>query len=444
MAKRKSAAVVDEGALVDRMFSDFSASLKSEWGGSVYVNGDEESRVICLAVPLALQFLLQQEGFTLGRFTMLVGLPESCKSAFGYELCRIHRQAGGGFSLVETEKKDSPTLMRSIVGYDPGRYTATYVKTAEEWQRFDRESMELLKPTMDKRLKPPRSIPWLWLVDSLAGVTTERLAEKCNDEGAATLVQPQLACILNQFFKVMPHWVEDYPFSIVGINHLKLQKDQHGHNSIRQIQGGYAPRFAESLEIEMVRMDRKQIDRRMRCREQGVRLGMTVAKNSTAARGPQVIVEMLWYFEEVELPTGELAEVQRTYFDWPSAAIELLIKPPLDAASCREVDAIVDLHPSSKDRTVWSDALGIPESDPLSYREAGIILEGRRDIVEALYKPLGIRRRNMFQTGVSFKEQQEKAARRAYRLTGDGMTRGRDNGNTTPVELPVDPQRARE
>jgi hypothetical protein len=270
------------------------------------------------------------------------------------------------------------------------------------------------------------------------------LAEKCEEEGSATLVQPHLANIISQFMKVMNHWFDSYPFSVVGINHLKLQKDQHGHNSIRQIQGGYAPRFAESLEIELRRLDRKQIDRRLGRREQGVRLGMSVAKNSTAAHASEIAVEMLWYYEEVTLPSGEKTDVQRTYFDWPSAAIELLIKPPVDAASCKQISGIVDLHPSVKDRTVWSEVLGISEDKPLSYHQAGRILESRRDIVEQLYRPLGIRRRNMFQTGVAFKDQREQAAARAVRLAGDGMTPGSAGAGWPAVELPLDPQRDEE
>jgi RecA/RadA recombinase len=435
MARRKSASVNDGLNPVDRMFADFSQSFRNEWGTSVYVNGDEESRVICLKVPLALQYLLQQEGFTLGRFTMLVGLPESCKSAFSYELCRLHRVASGGFSLIETEKKDSPTLMKSTVGYDPGRYTVTYVKTAEEWQSCLKDSMETLKVSMEKRLSPPCSIPWLWVVDSLAGVTTQHLSEKVDEEGSATLVQPHLANMISQFMKVMNHWFDAYPFSVVGINHLKLKPDRYGNMNVRSLQGGYAPRFAESLEIELHRVDKKQIDRRLGRREQGIRLGLTVAKNSTAAHAQQVIVEMLWYFEDVTLPDGRVVELQRTYWDWPSAAIEILSKPPVDAAAVKQINAVVDLHASGKERMVWSDALGIKESDPLSYHEAGVLLEAREDLCVQLYKPLGIRRRHMFVPGVAYAEQRATAAVNAVRIAGDGMPK------VTTRDLPEDPQR---
>jgi RecA/RadA recombinase len=434
MARRR-VSLKNELQTVDSMFADFSQTCKSKWGTSVYVNGDEESRVICLEVPLALQCLLQQEGLTLGRFTMLVGLPESCKSAFGYELARIHRAANGGFSLIETEKKDSPTLMKSIVGYDPGRYTVTYVKNSDEWQSCLQHQLLAMKTSMEKKLVPPCSIPWLWIIDSLAGVTTKALAEKCETDGSAGMVHPQLANSISQFMKCMNHLFDEYPFSVIGINHLKPKADSYGNMSIRGIQGGYAPRFAESLEIEMKRLDKKQIDRRTGRREEGIRLGLEVAKNSTAAHGAQVNVEMLWYFENVTLPDGRVVELQRTYFDWESAAIELLMKPPVDAQSAKQIRSVIDLEASAKDRTVWSEALGIKEDSPVSYREAGTILHKRPDLLEQLYKPLGIRRRTKFETGVGYVAQRNRAALNATRLAGDGMPR------VAGQELPEDPQR---
>jgi hypothetical protein len=256
----------------------------------------------------------------------------------------------------------------------------------------------------------------VFVIDSLSAVTTEKIGEKIDDDGHADLVQPQAANIISTFMKRMSHWYSRYPFIIAGVNHLKLAKDRYGNLNVRNLQGGYAPRFSECLEIEMQRSG-KQLDRRS-VGQAGISLTVKVAKNSFAPHPTAGLeVEMLWKMEAQ--PDG--TEIQRTWFDWHSSAVELLAKPPVDAATARKVRAVADVSIQADSRTAWCEELGVSESCPLPMHEVGKILEERQDVKEQLYPLLGIRRRVMFRPRKDYHAIIEEARGRAVRIKNDGI-----------------------
>jgi hypothetical protein len=371
---------------------------QKRWGDRLYIGGSEESRLLCLKVPLALQFLLQMEGWPLGRFSTIVGPPESCKSALAYEFCRLHCDPVGGFDIIETEKKDSAVLRKSITGYDKRYVRVFYADSIEVWQSALCNSLQVMRELEDQ-LKPPRSLPWCFVVDSLMGVATEGQGGKIDDSGAASLVQPQAANIISTYMKRLGHWFDLYPFSVIGVNHLKLAPDSYGNMNQRKIGGGYAPRFHESIELESIGIG-KQFERGGLT---GRKLRLQVAKNSCAAHSPwPVEVEFLWFEQEYVERDGINVRRQHSYWDWQSAAVDILLCEDLPAADRKRIREVLGLHRVAgrgKTPGVYSEVLGIPEDAPVSYRVAGQMIEQRDDLREQLYAPLGIGRRPLFVPG---------------------------------------------
>lgn len=442
MGRKKSAesTVVTDRNQIDAVFASLNQEAKSEWGHKLFIRGEEESRLICLELPFALQILLQSLGLPLGRFMIIVGPPESCKSAFGYELCRMFRRAGGGFDLIETENKDSVSLRKSITGYDSKLCSAIYCELVEEWQSALKNRIDLAIQLLEA-IKPARSIPWCYLIDSLAGNTSEKVADGIDKEGHAGLTHPVVANMISTFMKRMPHWLGRYPMSVIGVNHLKLAPDQYGNMSKRNIQGGYAPRFAETSEFDL-RVLGKQIDRKEGRHEKVKTVEMTIAKNSAAQRGVTIDVEMCWWFEPVEKGNPDSPFIQRTIWDWGKASINYLLGDlPGGVQVKRKVHEILDLHENSKAGTIWSDALGIPQTSPVSYRRAGMMLEARRDIRDALAPLLGIATVPLFKTGVDIDSQRDAIKARLIHLEGDGLV-DRDGVIEVPspsAETPAQP-----
>ena len=432
MGRKKSENLHSEKSL-DAIFKTKLMDVKEKTGDRIYVNGDDESRVFCIDVPFALKILFQLPGMPMGRFMLIAGVPESCKSALSYEFGRLHRIHGGGYSLIETENKDSTLLRKSIVGYDDCRSSVVYVEFQEEWMTALNYQIDVVKEALDE-FTPPRSVPWAFIVDSLAGVTTKSIGEDIDDTGTSKLVQPQQANLLNLFMKRMVHWVGEYPISVFGVNHLKLAPDRYGNLTIKKMQGGYAPKFHESIEIN-TKPDGKQDVRREPIFEYFKKIKLSVGKNSLAPHSPELGVELVWNFVPIDPSNPDSPVMQRSFFDWGTTSIEYLMKlEGLPAAIRNRVRDIIDLRPGKKGNYVYSEALGIPESEPVTYRVAGRMLDKRLDIQDKLLPCLGIRPCFMFQPGADLSVQRQEAISNIVRITGDLADYIELNPNKIPME----------
>lgn len=416
MARKKADA---EGKSIDSIFAQKMSSAKEKFGDNLYINGEEGSRIFCIECPFALKYILQMSGFPLGRFISVVGPPESCKSAMGYELGRIHRVCNGGYSLTETENKDSTTLRKSIAGYDDRRSSVVYVSSIEEWQAALKYQTDTVKAAMDD-FSPPRSVPWAFIIDSVNGVNTQKVSDDIHDTGAAKIGYGHGANIISTFMKDMPHFLDDYPFSIVGISHEKPQPDQYGHLTKRNIPGGYAIMFHTSICIEMKSIGIKQGERKDPTYERFKQLQVQVIKNSMAQHTAKPFrVEMVWRFVPMDPTNPNGPVLQRTFFDWNTAMIEHLLEPEGSAEIKAKIKSIVDLRPTRKGKFLWSNALGIPDSAPVSYRKAGKMLDDRKDLQEALYPYLGIQKTFMFESGTDIRTQRQDCLKNIMQMKGD-------------------------
>lgn len=103
--------------------------------------------------------------------------------------------------------------------------------------------------------------------------------------------------------------------------------------------------------------------------------------------------------------------IQRTMWNWDGATIDLLLEiQSKDRTRWKKIEEVLDLNPErGKSNMIWSKALGISREDKVGFSKAGRMLEQRPDILNRLHALLGIRERNVFEPGVDFREQIERA-----------------------------------
>jgi hypothetical protein len=428
MAKKKTQwATVDTDSAYDEVFRQAVEVAKEKYPGCVYSGNAEAMRVVCLPVPaFSVRYLLQQEGWPLGRFCRIVGEQESCKSSIGFEIMRWHgRIPGGGGILIPTEPKDSPELFRSIVGYDhPRMWWHDKCKTVEEWNAAASDWIKNLKKAMDGTAGDPgpgRKAPVCEMVDSLTANLTEAEYKVLFDEGASDRHYAGCAMLLKDFVMYITQEIDDYPFTFLGVNHMKLATEKVGMftKTIRNIGGGKTMPFFETMQLQMRRKSAptpgKEIYRAQED-ECGIELEIGIYKNSLAPHAV-IDVDMLWFTDYDDRdPAGHFR--QKTYFDWQTSSIEILadlLKG--EGKRARRLREVIDLTVDKDTRKVWSPTLGIQQRAKVKFREAGAILEEKlaasQEFRDALYAETGIRRRYLFKAHMDYRDQIEEAVKLA-------------------------------
>jgi hypothetical protein len=410
------------------MFGAISNQAQQKFPGQIFTGSEDMMRVLCLPVPsFSIRYLLQQEGWPLSRFVMLVGEEESCKTSLAAEIIRWHSLIpGGGGVYIPTEPKESLELIYSIIGYDHKHFrTHAYCKTTQEWNAAGTWWINTFRTYMDGRkrnaqqaaIKPHgRSAPVALVIDSIMANVAKSTAAKIEQDGAPSRHFAENALVLDDWFKYICPELRGYPITLLGINHLKPHEVKTGiiTRTERNIGGGKTPKFLCSLQIQM---DRKssiapgQGVNRVKQGDTGIRLAISVWKNSLAPH-ERIEVEMLWYTDYDDRdPAGHFR--QKTYFDWHSASTETLIGLiRAGGKKAKRIWDILDVHPMDH-RQVWSQKLGITAKRSVSYRDFGALLEAKLavdgEFRNALYAECGIRRRYLFQPGMDFREQEKIA-----------------------------------
>ena len=430
--KKKDRDLLDAESSYDKLFDGLTQEMGRAFPGQVFTGVEAEQLLICLPVPaLSIRYLLQQEGWPLGRFTMIVGEQESCKSALSYEIARWHRLQQGRATYLDTENKPSPELMWSIVQYDKQAIDYHKAKTLDQWQEAMTRWMAALKGRMDGVGDKPgfgRIAPYCFVVDSLTAALADKTHTNIADEGHTKKRFADEASSLTDYIKYITKEIDGYPFSFIGINHLKPGQTPTGIPT-RNIGGGRALRFHQATEFEMRRKSSinpttkagaatRLIDGR---RTEVIDIQIAVTKNSNAPHR-FVDVEMLWYTDFdttdsrviVDSQTGTQRTVsghpQRTYFDWHSTSVEILLDLQKDRGNraSKLLNDLFYIEGNDDRRHCWCKDLGVNEKSKISWAEMGQVLEDRlatdHALADALYPLLGIRRRPMYQSGTDYRD----------------------------------------
>ena len=379
-----------------------------EFGDPDICTADKAGRLV-VGVPLpsfALEFLVQNNVWPLGRVMQIDGPEGSVKSGLAIEVGRWFIDKTGGFvEILEHESKYSPDWTNSIVGWDNANLVAVQPCDAvDDWQKRMQWRHKDVKQKMmgSKTEKGPGPVfGLLTIVDSLMGKLMLETQTRIERQGFAGRNWAVEALSITNFLKKVPQDIRRWPFSVLTVNHLKMHKDPNTGATIRNKAGGKHLDFQETYELEMIKSGRFT-----RKDGEGIKLFIKCQKNSLGVTGRKIPVEVMWWEEEIETPDGVAAWRQHTVWDWHKATVDVLLG--LDGPAQVRRREIVDLRVVSrgdKGKGVYSKVLGIPKSDPQPYFTAGKAIMDDVDVLTQLRRAFGVKMRRQFTPGVNYRKQ---------------------------------------
>jgi len=416
MAKRKAKVSLndaeDNGAAnshSDRRDAIFAATLKnlakSSDGDELSFMRHEDTLARCggMAMPsLCLRWLFCQDTLPLGRVLTLSGLFRSNKTALSFEISRWAIIHHGITTYNSVEEKDSPDMRTAIFRHNPDwlRYLRVLECPYQEtWQGSVAFELENSK----KQSKVAMDIPVVSIVDSVAAAPPKTEAAKflTDKAGAGARGYATVALLNSDWLKHIVHRVNEGPNLLLLIQHSTEQPvDGIPGATVRKQKGGMEVGFAKTMALEMTRVkDLPETDS-----GGGAVIEIKCTKNSLGPTNRKITVTVRWWWEMN--PSTGMPE-QHYVWDWHDASMALLLS--FETAKGRsntwkELKNICDLHGESR-RRVWSKALGIPSSSPVSYREAMEILEyDHPELLIPIYNLLHISRRPILLPGADLRE----------------------------------------
>ncbi len=389
----------NRGKQRDKYFLSLAEIARKKFGhGAVLAGSDTNQLVVGIPMPsLALEWLIQQDVFPLSVIVMLVGKWRTCKSALLYEIFRWFDKCNGGSILNEAETKFSPDLCQSIMGYEDGEVPIILnrCKSLDDWQRYLTFYLKEQKKAMIGTVENPgpgRTIPVCFAVDSIMGKSAEEQNDKISKSGAAGRAFPIEALMITQYLRAIAHEFDNWPFSLVLINHLKTAISAETGESVRRKAGGDFASFQESFELETScwkqKIDTAHFD--------GIGIRITCEKNSFGQTGRKIKTRMLWWDEQHGEDAYGPVYRQKTVWDWDWSTINFLDDiSPKSKQRLKEVGFDLDTRSPAADMDCLARcrAVGMGKDDYLSFQEVGAMIRNNEDVCNRIRTALSIKRR---------------------------------------------------
>jgi hypothetical protein len=367
---------------------------QKKWGDSrVIAANDSNNVLIGIKTPsLAFEYLICQDVFPLGLVMQVNGPPNSLKSSLGFEFMRWIRLAGGGSHLFEVESKFDSEWCRTIAGHGKDEHNVIVDKcdSVEEWQTRLQYRINLHQKNMqgtDKEPGPGRRFPVGFFVDTIVGKNSYETQEKTHKEGFAGRNHPVEALSITSFMKTVPQMIDEWPFALVLLNHLKFGKDDGGRD-VRRTAGGVGVNFQESWELE-TSVRRSSIS----CQSwDGRVIQIKCAKNSFGPTGRSIDARLL-FWDQINEETG--LNERQAMWDWNWATVKMLTDPDSKAAAMLKK---ADFHIKAETTgdataTAWSAALGMKAKDAVPWDEIGDMISKNEQAKQTIRQALGIKPR---------------------------------------------------
>jgi hypothetical protein len=264
------------------------------------------------------------------------------------------------------------------------------------------------------------AFPFLLGLDSITGTTNEKTIASIDEAGHASVSFAQDANLLNQYAKYLFQRLYPWPVSFVCTNHIKYGQDRYG-NRVMRIPGGDELRYVSTYIVLLKHV--KDIERT------SVDGGRRIRFETVKTMGDRRIIEaeFLWLYNQHQVP-------QKSWWDWHSASTELLLS--LSLSYPEKLQDILTFPTVYKNqRSCSCPELGLPK--PVPYAEVGAALMDPQNekVLQALQDRLGIRRYRLFEFGISYRGQQERALAEGS-LESESPTREPSDGE--PTSLPAD------
>jgi RecA/RadA recombinase len=383
--------------------------------GVVMTVNESSAFFIGLPVPMGLEWLLGLSALPLGAtFLQLAGEKGIGKSsliiALISELERWPCRAG----FIGTEHKFSPSQVKALLGVD-SRCLVVKANSQDDWHRvLDEFATGYL---VDRAGNPEMSkIALVAGVDSISGSLAETVMAKIQKDGGVTSTRYAKEAAANtDFFKYLTAKIEMHPSVILATNHLKKSISSVPGVLTRSVPGGAHLGFQASFEIDVKRI---QVVARTRTVDRGNVLVLKTHKNSLAEDRRELVVPVTWRYRSCE---GDEARrhlstvVEEMRVDWRYALTSLLTRSTEAGGAKELVQDVLDLRvvkgPKGRKDFVASDRLAVSESNPLSFSEAGAVVESDPELRRELRRALGVLTCHVFDYRIGWEAQIEALRR---------------------------------
>jgi len=373
----------------------------SEAGMALAPYSEHAKTIKVVPVPsIALQWLINSNGWPVGRTTTSAGDPKTFKSTFAQQLMAWFLMAGGMATMIDTENKQSGETLEAMVdatGINPDdlkkRCLIGSAQSMEQWQAIVLKHSDMLKSKYGMPEKCP--LPFINVVDSLTGVNsqagTDELVE--NEGGVAqSRVGQQNAKALFQFMRdgARRSMSGDQPSTIrwpVCLHTVSHQRDRGDGFKGKERSGGVSPDFYTSLDLVFSMGGTSAYNNSFKktpdCGKQGRVITITVRYSSMGPDGKDqnISVPVIMEYERLESGMNRRTVV----YDWGAADTHFL------AQNYNKIKGALDMevkYVRGHGLYAKSSTLGILDFIPAT--AFGYEVQTRPEIMTALQNELGI------------------------------------------------------
>jgi hypothetical protein len=376
------------GTLVDGLMQDPHAAGKVMTAEQL-----EESFSVLGIRQWALRWLLDSNGFYLGKTYSFSGKPASCKSQFAHEVGKLFMEAGGIYVLVETENKTSPSTLKAKLGdlYNSGQFFFHQVDPDEMPEDSEIEPWQIAVSFWIDKLKDNdlAHVPTWIVVDSLVGTGSAVANAQIKKDGGAKGRSPAgmvRAGSNTKYLGKITSTIADTGICLAVTNHLKDTTSEIGGKRPSYIPdkgqtgGGSAVDFHCATMLDFARAAAQK-----GVNEAGREITISVRKGSFGKDFQWLKVPFDVFVEKDENGQALVDEktqqpVRRIVWQWETAFTMLLERMCLDSKSkIGEMQKI--LRMDKKLGKYSSKALGL---DGLSPGEFGRAVSENREIMSQL------------------------------------------------------------
>ena len=395
--KKPKHSVSEREMLVDDGLLSAIESVSKKHAREDQLAGSPVSLLEGLSLPsLSMRYLLQNEGLPLGYVYHIVGPPAAFKSTLSVEFGRWHKEEGGAIIICEAETKPTPELRNSILNWDESMVTIRECTYLEQWQKT---IIDYVKAIQKAYPSGKHCKPVAFIVDSYMGKMPQRLQENFAKKGYAERHFGEAAMLIGDWLSGYTSLVKSWPFTLIGVNHLKKSADPITGRTIYRTPGGQYLQHQNVIEIRVSRSDTvsKLVDDKPFYE---TILQLHTSKNSRGAQDKKIMVTLRQWKEIDESGTSRLYSC----FEWWESSIRMLF----DGWGMRKSDAdilqplirqVINIQKRSRGDLYWCEELGVSKDDALPPHDLGLILEQNSEIMGELYRVLGIYRMPLFGGG---------------------------------------------
>jgi len=330
-----------------------------------------------IALPsLALQWLFDANVFLVRTIYCLAGQPRSLKSAFLFELMRLHLANQFPAVLLETEGKISPTLVGSLLGDAAGQIEIIKCMSLEQAEAAITLCVQLAakKPEVSKGL--------IIGLDSLQGRVSDETSSKLRKEGHIGRSFSVEALSLSKFWPAASAMLEKTEASLVYTSHLSVAGQDYRGNTIYNTPGGMKKGYMQAQELRFKRVGGEKFS--SRSGRASIHIEIKNYKNSYGADGRSMLAFLDY------TPDSDSPNQQRSSFNWARSDGHLL----LDLYTRFGIADILQMKRSSDERKLKSERLGIATFvDP---EEVGRKLQENKEVAEEVRRALTIKEYQVF------------------------------------------------